>query len=65
MLKPLILVRGLNVLPLLSHTRNILFIHWSDMMEYKIPMYGEKPKGKPEIEVKDNEIIITFKEELN
>ena len=60
MCKPLIFIRGLNILPLLSHTRNVDMIRWADKTEFIIPLYNEKLIGKPVIVIKDNNMVIEF-----
>lgn len=59
MIKPLVLVRHLNILPVSSHTRNMFVMNWGKTIEYTIPLY-EKPEGKPEIKIDKDNIILIF-----
>lgn len=63
MLKPLVLVRGLNILPLVSHSRNCQVITWKDKIEYSLPVY-EPIKGKPKIIIKNGNICVIFRNEF-
>lgn len=60
MCKPLIFIRGLNIIPLLSHTRNVEMIRWADKTEFIIPLFEEKLIGKPVIVVKDKLLVVEF-----
>lgn len=60
MLKPLILVRHLNVLPTLTHNRNINVIEWSNRLEYHVPLMGEVLKYKPEIVIENNILKLIY-----
>lgn len=60
MFKPLILVRHLNVLPNLTHNRNINVIEWSNRLEYHIPLISEVLKHKPEIIIENNILKLIY-----
>lgn len=59
--KPLFFVKGLvPYIPVVSHSRNINMIKWTDRIEYDIPLYGELLKGKPIIKVDKYNLTITY-----
>lgn len=62
-MKPLIFIRGLNILPLLAHNRSIEVVRWSDKTEFIIPLINEKLVGKPVVVVKDNLLVVEFIQE--
>lgn len=64
MFKPLVFARGVNILPILSHNRNMYMTIWEKTIEYEIPLM-EKLDGKPEIIIKNDMMKIIFKKPLD
>ena len=55
-----ILVRGLNILPLISHNRNINVIKWIDKTEFIIPLHNDDLNGKIDVQYDKDNLIIAF-----
>lgn len=63
MSKPLILIKHLNVLPILTQSRNIHFIEWDKYLEYHIPLQNEVLKDKPKLIIENNILKIIYRKD--